>query len=109
MKNTLLLLAALVTVAAGFLLTGVVENRYYFFAAYVILQYIVLATGWNILGGYTGYVNFGTAAFFAMGAYTAVVLIKSFQAYLLILLVAGGLVHLPQKEPGQRHDLTPTL
>ena len=35
-----------------------------------MLQYIVLATAWNILGGYTGYVNFGTAAFFALGAYT---------------------------------------
>ena len=35
-----------------------------------MLQYIVLATAWNILGGYTGYVNFGSAAFFAIGAYT---------------------------------------
>ena len=41
-----------------------------YFAGYVVLQYIVLATAWNILGGYTGYVNFGTAAFFALGAYT---------------------------------------
>ena len=47
-----------------------VANDYYFFAAYVVLQYIVLATAWNILGGYTGYVNFGTGAFFAVGAYT---------------------------------------
>ena len=37
-----------------------------FFAGYVVLQYIVLATAWNILGGYTGYVNFGIAAFFAL-------------------------------------------
>ena len=36
-------------------------NEYYFFAAY--LQIIVLATAWNILGGYTGYTNFGTGAF----------------------------------------------
>ncbi len=35
----------------------------------MVLQYIVLATAWNILGGYTGYVNFGTSAFFAIGAY----------------------------------------
>ena len=38
---------------------------------YQVLQYIVLATAWNILGGYTGYTNFGTGAFFAVGAYTA--------------------------------------
>src|SRR4026209_2255218 len=48
-----------------------VGNEYVFFAGYVILQYVVLATAWNILGGYTGYVNFGSAAFFAVGAYSS--------------------------------------
>jgi branched-chain amino acid transport system permease protein len=51
-------------------------NEYFYFAGYVVLQYIVLSTAWNILGGYTGYTNFGTAAFFALGAYSAVVLHK---------------------------------
>ena len=46
------------------------------FAGFVVLQYVVLATAWNILGGYCGYVNFGTAAFFAMGAYSTVALHK---------------------------------
>jgi len=49
---------------------------YLFFAGYVVLQFIVLAIAWNILGGYCGYVNFGSAAFFACGAYTAVALHK---------------------------------
>lgn len=53
-----------------------VTNEYFFFAAYVVLQYIVLSTAWNILGGYTGYINFGTGAFFAIGAYSSVVLHK---------------------------------
>ena len=44
----------------------------YFFAGYVVLQYVVLSTAWNILGGYCGYVNFGSAAFFALGAYSTV-------------------------------------
>ena len=60
-------LVALSILGVGLLLTGVMENRYIYFATYVILQYIVLATAWNILGGYTGYVNFGTPAFFALG------------------------------------------
>jgi branched-chain amino acid transport system permease protein len=51
-------------------------NEYFFFAAYVVLQYIVLSTAWNILGGYTGYINFGTGAFFAIGAYSSAVLHK---------------------------------
>src|SRR5262249_12505945 len=44
------------------------------------------------LGGYTGYVNFGTPAFFALGAYTPVVLIKSVKAPLAAQLVAGAAV-----------------
>src|SRR3954468_6139828 len=47
-------------------------NDYLFFAGYTVLQFIVLATAWNILGGYCGYVNFGSAAFFALGAYSSV-------------------------------------
>ena len=52
------------------------SGEYFFFGAYVVLQYIVLSSAWNILGGYTGYINFGTGAFFALGAYTSVVLHK---------------------------------
>jgi len=52
----------------------------------VVLQYIVLATAWNILGGYTGYVNFGSAAFFALGAYSTVALNKLTPAALEALL-----------------------
>ena len=51
-------------------------NDYLFFAGYTVLQFVVLATAWNILGGYCGYVNFGSAAFFALGAYSSVALHK---------------------------------
>ncbi len=83
---------ALAVVLVAFLITNSMENRYYYKASYVVLQYVVLATAWNILGGYTGYVNFGTAAFFAMGSYTAVALIKLWKPPLYVLLVAGGAV-----------------
>ena len=79
-------------VVAGLLVTRVVQNQYYYFAAYVILQYIILATAWNILGGYTGYVNFGTAAFFALGAYSSLVLIKAVSAPLPVLLLCAGVI-----------------
>lgn len=49
---------------------------YYLLVAYYILQYIVLATAWNILGGYGGYLNFGSACFFAVGGYTTVFFFK---------------------------------
>ncbi len=62
--------------AAVFLTARWIGNDYLFFAGYTVLQFIVLATAWNILGGYCGYVNFGSAAFFAVGAYSTVALHK---------------------------------
>jgi branched-chain amino acid transport system permease protein len=83
--------AAVVVIAAfGAALSGI--NEYFFYAAFVVLQFVVLATAWNILGGYAGYVNFGTAAFFAIGAYTAVVLFKWLGAPLAVQIAGGALV-----------------
>jgi len=79
-------------VAAGIGFASLHANPYLYFAGYVILQYVVIATAWNILGGYAGYVNFGTPAFFALGAYTAVFLIRAVHAPLPVLIVAGGIV-----------------
>jgi branched-chain amino acid transport system permease protein len=72
--------------------TFLIDNTYYFFAGYVILQFIVLATAWNILGGYAGYVNFGTSAFFGVGVYTGVALFKAFQLPLLLQIVGAGMI-----------------
>ncbi len=69
-----------------------VKNEYFFFAAYVVLQFVVLATAWNILGGYAGYVNFGTSAFFGVGAYIAVMMIKSVNAPLALQILAAAAV-----------------
>lgn len=88
----LALVVGLVVIAAGIALASLRVNPYLYFAGYVILQYVVIATAWNILGGYAGYVNFGTPAFFALGAYTAIVLIQTVRAPLPVLIVAGGLV-----------------
>jgi branched-chain amino acid transport system permease protein len=82
--------AAAVALAATAALT--LRNEYYFFAGYVVLQFVILATAWNILGGYCGYVNFGTGAFFGVGAYTAVLLIKSLEAPLPAQIAAAALV-----------------
>jgi branched-chain amino acid transport system permease protein len=87
----LLVLAATLVVAA-FVVTRAVDNRYVYFAGYGILQYVVLATAWNILGGYTGYVNFGTGGFFALGVYTSVFLIRAVKAPLPVQIMAAGLV-----------------
>jgi len=83
--------AALFLVVIG-VMTQVIGNEYPFFAGYVILQFIVLAVAWTILGGYAGYVNFGTSAFFGVGVYTAVFLVKAMGAPLLVQIAAAAAV-----------------
>jgi branched-chain amino acid transport system permease protein len=76
--------AALVAMAA------LVEYEYFFFAGYTVLMFVVLATAWNILGGYAGYVNFGTPAFFGVGAYSAAVLYKATAAPLALQIALAA-------------------
>jgi branched-chain amino acid transport system permease protein len=74
------------------LMTQTIGNEYPFFAGYVILQFIVLSVAWSILGGYAGYVNFGTSAFFGVGVYTAVLLFKAAGAPLAVQIGAAAIV-----------------
>ena len=83
--------AAAVLAVAG-VLAGTVKYEYFFFAAYIVLTYVVLATAWNILGGYAGYVNFGTPAFFGLGVYTAVVLFQATGAPLVVQILVAALM-----------------
>src|SRR5437588_12401977 len=78
--------------AAVFLMTQVVGNQYPFFAGYVVLQFIALAVAWSILGGYAGYVNFGTSAFFGVGIYSSVFLFKAFGAPLPLQILAAAAI-----------------
>jgi branched-chain amino acid transport system permease protein len=82
----------LLLLCAAVLATQIIENEYVFFAGYVVLQFIVLATGWNVMGGYAGYVNFGSAAFFAVGAYTAAALLKAAELPLGLQILAAVVV-----------------
>ena len=99
MRTPLFLVICLAVAAAVFAGAVAVGNDYVFFAGYVILQYVVLSTAWNILGGYCGYVNFGSAAFFALGAYSTVAIYKLIGLNDLphivpipVLMLAGGVV-----------------
>jgi len=85
----LILIAAAAVVFYG---ARLASNDYVFFAGYTVLQFVVLATAWNILGGYTGYVNFGSAAFFALGAYATVFMHKLYPLPIPLLIAIGGIV-----------------
>ena len=92
MRSPLFFLICLIVGGAVFAAAVALGNDYYFFAGYVVLQYVVLSTAWNILGGYCGYVNFGSAAFFALGAYSTVALHRLYPLPIPALLIAGGVV-----------------
>jgi branched-chain amino acid transport system permease protein len=91
-QNGMFLLVSAVVAVAVFFGARLVNNDYVFFAGYTVLQFVVLATAWNILGGYTGYVNFGSAAFFAMGAYATVFFHKLHPLPIPVLILIGGVV-----------------
>ncbi len=56
------------------------------------LMWIGLAISWDVLGGYTGYLNFGHGAFFGLGAYTTAILMMKAGWPFWASLPAGGLV-----------------
>src|SRR5436853_3291097 len=91
-KSRFFIFVALAIAAVVLVIAYTIRNDYLFFAGYVVLQFVVLATAWNILGGYCGYVNFGSAAFFALGAYTSVFFHKAYPLPIPLLIVFAGIV-----------------
>jgi branched-chain amino acid transport system permease protein len=47
--------------------------------ASTILMYVALAGAWNLLGGYVGYMNFGSVMFMGLGAYSTAILSTAWQ------------------------------
>jgi branched-chain amino acid transport system permease protein len=82
---------------AGGAFAAFTNNEYYFTAAYLILQALIMAVAWNILGGFTGYVNFGSAGFFALAIYSSVALHKflpsvGIEAPLVVYVLAAAVL-----------------
>jgi branched-chain amino acid transport system permease protein len=59
---------------------------------YLVFYWIVLATSWNILSGYSGYFSFGHGAFFGAGLYTTATLAGSLDVPFLWTLPAAAAV-----------------
>ena len=62
------LLIAAFALAYG-LLAAFVEHSYYLLILAVVPVWAVMGLAWNLLSGYSGFVSFGHAAFFGLGAY----------------------------------------
>jgi branched-chain amino acid transport system permease protein len=59
---------------------------------YLVFHWIVLATSWNLLSGYSGYFSFGHAAFFGAGVYSTAVLAAKLNWPFLLTLPAAAAV-----------------
>lgn len=77
-KNNLTTLGLAILVVFLAVLPLFVNETFYVHVMIMTLLYGFLAAAWNILGGFAGYVSFGHAIFFGMGAYTVAVLGKNF-------------------------------
>ena len=69
----------------------VVSNAYFRYVGVLTVMYMALATSWNIMGGFTGYVSLGHSAFFGLGAYATGLLATKLGMPTLTAVLVGGL------------------
>jgi branched-chain amino acid transport system permease protein len=81
--------------AGGFLLLllpflGVEGYRLRVFS--LVFMWVGLASCWNLMSGYTGYIDFGPVAYFGVGSYsTALLMIKGGLSFFPSLFLGGGI------------------
>ncbi|MER7334658.1 MULTISPECIES: branched-chain amino acid ABC transporter permease [unclassified Micromonospora] len=95
--DRVLQVAAIVLLAAAVLaFPALAPNPYILSAGVVVLNYAVLSTSWNFVGGFTGYISLGHGALAGLGGYgTALLVTKaglpSFVALVVAALLAAAL------------------
>ena len=88
--RTLLILAPIIVCLALFPVLK--PDVYYLSALFTLFMYAALACGWNVFGGYTGYMNFGHAVFFGIGAYTSALLLVKCGLSPFYTAILGGVL-----------------
>jgi branched-chain amino acid transport system permease protein len=82
-KRALMIVGLAVVLALALLLPVIAPDSATTNMAVFTLMYVGLATAWNIMGGYTGYISLGHAGFFGFGSYALGLLLAK-------LAIAGG-------------------
>jgi ABC-type branched-subunit amino acid transport system ATPase component/ABC-type branched-subunit amino acid transport system permease subunit len=78
--------------AAAAILPLVSGNLYYQNLLIMTFLLAIGASGWNIMGGYAGYISLGNSAFIGLGGYTTGILAAKHHVSPFIGCLAGGLV-----------------
>lgn len=92
-RTTLLKVVGVVVLAAAILsFPSVAANPFILSVGVVIMSYAVLATSWNFVGGFTGYISLGHAAYSGLGAYATGLLVIHTGINPWVAMLAGGLL-----------------
>jgi branched-chain amino acid transport system permease protein len=86
------LLGSIAVFAALLLVPLVVHDTFFLRVATEAIMWIGLAVAFDVLAGYTGYLNFGHSAFFGVGAYTTAILMMRAGWPFPAAVAAGGVV-----------------
>jgi branched-chain amino acid transport system permease protein len=89
-----------IVIAISFLIVPYTGISGYLIRLFAIIFLWIGKTGcWNIVAGYTGYIDFGAVGYFGIGSYvTALLMAKAHVPFLISLLLSGlvsGLIALP--------------
>ncbi len=79
---------ALIAIGLG-IFPLVTEQTHYLDILFLVFLFVILAQSWNILGGYTGQVSLGHAAFFGVGALCTRLLWQHGTSFIFAFLVGG--------------------
>jgi branched-chain amino acid transport system permease protein len=86
------LLALLALLATVVLFPAMAPDAFILSVGVVIMSYALLATSWNFVGGFTGYISLGHAAYYGLGGYATALLVMRADLNPWVALVLGGLL-----------------
>jgi len=88
--------AAIAVAVVALAVFPLVSNDLYYQAMLILTFLLAIgATGWNIMGGYAGYISLGNSLFVGLGAYTTGILAAKQNVSPFLGCLAGGLVCAP--------------
>jgi branched-chain amino acid transport system permease protein len=85
-------LALVVGVLVVALFPSIAPNAYILSAGVVVLSYACTATSWNFMGGFTGYISLGHAAYFGLGAYGTGIIVRDLGLPSFVAWALAGVV-----------------
>src|SRR5262249_61344861 len=93
MRNRIVLAALGALLLVAFVVAPRFESPYELLTLTRFLLLALMAQGWNLIGGYTGYPAFGNVAFFGVGAYaTGILMLSRFHVPFFPALTFGTLL-----------------